>query len=233
MNIRGIVKFTLVDYPGRLACIIFTGGCNFICPYCHNPFLVVDHESQPLINEEDFFTFLSSRVGKLDAVVISGGEPTLQKNLIDFSSKIKEMGFGVKIDTNGSNFSAIKKMHEKNCIDYIGIDYKAPARKYEAVSGRSNYRYIDNLKKTISFVVKNNVPYDIRTTVHKSILNIEDLFTIRKELNSFGIKEWTLQQFNPVEVLDEELLQQSTYSDAELRKITSQMNNTSVRGIGR
>ncbi|MFA6714325.1 MAG: radical SAM protein, partial [Victivallaceae bacterium] len=102
MNIRGIRRFSLVDFPGKMACVVFVGDCNFRCAYCHNPCLVFDPESQPLISEDEFFGFLEKRRGKLDGVVISGGEPTLQKNLLPFVKKIKAMDFLVKLDTNGS-----------------------------------------------------------------------------------------------------------------------------------
>ncbi len=231
MNIRGINKFTLIDYPGKVACIIFVGNCNFTCPYCHNPFLVVDPGSQPQISEKDFFSFLEKRKNKLDSVVISGGEPTLKGNLLSFSKKIKEMGFSVKLDTNASNSNAVKELHSEKCLDYLGIDFKCPINRYHEMTRINMSNPGEEVQKTISYAVKHEIPYDIRTTVHKALLSEDDLFTMRKELDLFGVKEWTLQQFNPAEILDDDLLKVSTYSNEELINIAKKLPQTKVRGI--
>ena len=231
MNIRGINRFTLVDYPGKIACIIFAGNCNFVCPYCHNPFLVVEPESQPLIPESDFFTFLKKRKGKLDAVVISGGEPTLGKDLFAFSQKIKKMGFFVKLDTNGSNPDIVKKLHAAGYLDYLGIDYKCPFNRYPEIALKNSVNPGLKVQTTISYAVDFKISYDIRTTVHKALLSPKDLNVMRKELNELGVEEWTLQQFNPVDVLDDKLQNLTTYSDIELVNIAKTLPTTRVRGI--
>ena len=230
MNIRGINKFTLVDYPGKIACIVFVGNCNFACPYCHNPFLVVDPESQPLVFDSDFFAFLEKRKGKLDAVVISGGEPTLRKGLFFFCQKIKELGFLVKLDTNGSNSDIVKKLHIAGCLDYLGIDYKCPLDRYPEIVPKHSVNPGAKVQTTISYAVNSRIPYDIRTTVHKTILLPEDLNIMRKELNELGVEKWTLQQFNPVDILDDKLLSLATYSDTELINIAETLPLTLVRG---
>ena len=229
MNIRGINKFTLVDYPGKIACIVFVGNCNFMCPYCHNPFLVLDPKSQPLISESEFFDFLKRRIGKLDAVVISGGEPTLRKNLFTFLQKIREMGFLIKLDTNGSNPDIIKKLYNAGYLDYLGIDYKCPLNRYSELSKTGDFAL--NVQSTIFYAVKSKIPYDLRTTVHKKLLSFDDLLTMRKELNELGVKDWVLQQFNPVEILDDRLLDIPTYSDTELTNMAKALPNTKVRGL--
>ncbi|MCF7790987.1 MAG: anaerobic ribonucleoside-triphosphate reductase activating protein [Victivallales bacterium] len=231
MDIRGITKFTLVDYPGKLACIIFTGGCNFCCPYCHNPFLVVDPESQPLVAEEEFYQFLESRKGKLDAVVISGGEPALQQDLFDFAQKIKDKGFLVKLDTNGTKPETVKELHKNKCIDYIGLDYKAPTKKYHIAAGVMDSKISQKVKETIMYAVSNKLSYDIRTTVHKALIKETDMALMRKELDCLGVKEWTLQQFHPAEIMEDELLEIPTYTDTELKEIAAQFKNTKVRGL--
>lgn len=229
MNIRGLNKFTLIDYPGKIACVVFTAGCNFLCPYCHNPFLVIDPESQPLIDENDVYKFLDSRIGKLDAVVISGGEPTLRKKIFAFASEIKKRGFLIKLDTNGSNLCAVKKLYESNCLDFIGLDYKAPQSKYNALSKSMNFSIYKQITETISFIVETGIKSDIRTTVHKLLLSESDLFTMRTELNSLGVKDWTLQQFNPTEIMDEDLNEIPTYSDIELVSIAGKLPYTQVK----
>lgn len=235
MNIRGITKFTLVDYPGKVACIVFMGGCNFCCPYCQNPFLVIDPESQPLITEEKFFNFLDKRIGKLDAVVVSGGEPTLDDGLVEFSKKVKERGFLVKIDTNGSNLKIMKQLYDEGCLDFIGLDYKAPMEKYDNLLKTDNPDTIKKIKQTIKasilFIVNQKITYEIRTTVHKMLLSKDDLIKMRNELNEFGIREWVLQQFNPTEGLDNALLGIGTYTDEELVEIARHLPNTKVRGL--
>ena len=231
MNIRGITKFTLVDYPGKIACIVFVGNCNFICPYCHNPFLVVDPGSQPLITEKEFYLFLESRVGKLDAVVISGGEPTLRKELFEFAREIKQRGFLIKLDTNGSMPEIVKKLYKNRCLDFIGVDYKASKAKYQFVSGCKDEKLSPKVSETIAFVIKSEIPYDVRTTVHKALLTELDIMQMRKELNDLGVKDWALQQFHPTEIMDESLLNIETYTDSELLTIAKKLPNTKVRGL--
>lgn len=231
MNIRGITKFTLLDYPKKIACVVFVGKCNFFCSYCHNPFLVVDPESQPLISEEEFFSFLDTRIGKLDAVVISGGEPTLQKKIISFAEKIKKRGFLIKLDTNGTNPDVIEVLYKNKCLDYVGLDYKSTAAKYRYIAGTKDKNVHKKVKKTISNITKFNIDYDVRTTVHKSVLSKSDLKSMRDELDSYGVEEWTLQQYHPTEVMDEALNDLPTYTDNELIVIASEFHKTRVRGL--
>ncbi len=225
-------KFSLVDYPGKLACIVFVGNCNCRCPYCHNPCLVFDPESQPHIPESEVFDFLERRRGKLDGVVISGGEASLRQGLHGFCAKIKNMGFAIKLDTNGTNPDKVIGAHSLGLIDALGIDYKAPADIYHQIA-RSSMRDLPiRVQKLICYAVEKNIPLDVRTTVHKSLLSVEDLKRMRVELDLIGLREWTLQQFHPVDIIDDELLQSPTYSDRELLKIANSLgNHTRVRGL--
>jgi len=231
MNIRGLTRFSLVDYPGKIACVVFVGNCNFRCRFCHNPYLVLDPESQPLIKESDFLEFLKGRKKKLDGVVISGGEPSLRKQLCVFAKRIKDMGFLVKLDTNGTNHKTVKELHELCSLNYLGVDYKAPSYRYAEVTGIDRKDLVARVQATIGYALKAGIPLDVRTTVHKSILSIEDLFDIREELDLIGIKEWTIQQFNPVELIDNNLLNIPSYSDMELLTISRRMSHTRVRGL--
>jgi pyruvate formate lyase activating enzyme len=231
MNIRGMQKFSLVDYPGKMACILFVGDCNFRCAYCHNPCLVFDPESQPLIEEKKVIRFLRSRINKLDGVVVSGGEPSLRNGLSDFIKKIKDMGFLVKLDTNGSNPEKVIDNHKAGNIDALGVDYKAPSYKYNEVSSSCSPKLAEKVHKLIKYAVDENIFIDVRTTVHKKLLSCEDLKNMRGELDEVGLKEWTLQQFNPVEIIDDDLLMSETYSDHELVGIAQSMDNTRVRGL--
>ncbi|MEG1979375.1 MAG: radical SAM protein, partial [Victivallaceae bacterium] len=180
----------------------------------------------------DFFDFLENRRGKLDGVVISGGEPTLQRDLPDFAAKIKQLGFAIKIDTNGSNFDMIEEIYSAGNLDALGVDYKAPQAKYPQITGCTT-SMVSSVVAVISFAVANNIKLDLRTTVHQSLLNWEDLKIMRRELNDIapGV-EWILQQFNPADILDENLLTQPTYGDRELLDFAQKLGNTRVRSVG-
>jgi pyruvate formate lyase activating enzyme len=223
--------FSMIDFPGKLACVIFVGKCNFMCPYCHNPALVFDPESQPEISEKKFMAFLDKRVGRLDGVVISGGEPSLRRGLIPFAKKIKAKGFLIKLDTNGSMPEKVFELHREAGIDWLGVDYKAPAGKYNEVSRCNIPGIAEKVHSVIRFAVENRIPIDVRTTVHKHLLSPEDLQTMRDELSSLGQKQWTLQQFNPAELIDESLLQHGSYTDRELLFSADALGDTQVRGL--
>lgn len=231
MNIRGMVRFTLVDFPGKMACVAFVGGCNFRCGYCHNPCLVFDPESQPLISEEEFFQFLGKRQGKLDGVVISGGEPILRKPLLSFTRKIKKMGFAVKLDTNGSIPEKVFKIHSEVGLDALGVDYKAPLHKYNEISQCRMPGLGKKVLEVIKFALDKDIFIDVRTTVHKALLSEADLSRMRDELSTIGLKIWTLQQFHPNEIIDDSLLEQDTYKDLELISIARSLGDTNVRGL--
>lgn len=231
MNIRGLQAFSLIDFPGKLACVVFAGNCNLRCPYCHNPCLVFDPESQPEISEDQFFKFLDKREGRLDGVVISGGEPSLRRGLLGFIKKIKKKGFLVKLDTNGSLPEKIFELHHDAGLDALGVDYKAPAYRYNEVTRSDIPHLAENVLSVIAFAVKQQIKIDVRTTVHRQLLPESDLEIMRKELDNIGAVEWALQQFNPVDIIEEDLLQFETYSDTELLAIARSMSNTRVRGL--
>ncbi len=231
MNIRGMIKFSLVDYPGKISCVVFVGSCNMRCAFCHNPHLVFDPESQPLIREAQALNFLRSRVGKLEGIVISGGEPTLRKGLPEFAEKAAEMGFLVKIDTNGSNPSVLKGLRAKGALHAMGVDYKAPSAKYKQVTGHEDPAVAAKVRDSIEFAVKEGLQLDVRTTVHRSLLSFEELQAMRAELDSMGVDAWTLQQFNPVEIIDEKLKEEESYPDLELLGFSKRLGRTKVRGL--
>ncbi len=232
MDIRGLTKFSLIDFPGKLACILYAGGCNFRCPYCHNPHLVMDPEAQPQLSEQFIFNFLETRKGKLEGVVLSGGEPSSQLGLISFSEKIKALGYLIKIDTNGSNPDAIADAHVKGLVDSLGIDYKTTASSYGDLTGCKIDNIAGLVHKTISYAIKNNITIDTRTTVHKKLHTPEVLTQMREELNSLSVSAWTLQQFHPADIIDDTLTSDPTYSDAELIEIARNLgNHTRVRGL--
>lgn len=161
--ICGLQKMTLLDYPGKIACTVFLGGCNFRCPFCHNSELFMG-KPEKLMEDEDFFTFLKSRKGLLDGVCVSGGEPTLYKNLPDFLAKIKELGFLVKLDTNGSNPQMVKELVGKNLVDYIAMDVKNSPALYAQTVGLEKID-LAPIEESLRFLIGGDVDYELRTTL--------------------------------------------------------------------
>ena len=157
MKIGGLQKVSLIDYPGMISAIIFSQGCNFRCSYCHNPGLVDPDLFQPCMKEKDVLDFLQTRRGKLDAVAITGGEPTIQNNLMPFIKQIKKMGFAVKLDTNGSKPQVIKALLSEKLLDYIAMDIKAPLEKYEKIVNVSGQFRVNKRKYQNYFTLKNSV----------------------------------------------------------------------------
>lgn len=231
MAINGLRKFSLIDYPGKISCVVFFGNCNFRCPFCHNPVLIFDPESQGRISPDQFADFLIQRRGKLDAVVFSGGEPSLDPDLPACAGLAKKAGFQVKLDTNGSFPQVIRSLYSEGWLDALGIDYKAPAQKYPSICGNSDPRIADRVRESIAFAVRNGIELDIRTTVHRALLSEADLRTIYEELQALGVVRWTLQQFHHAELIDESLNDVPTWSDRELKELAASLGSMArVRG---
>ncbi len=221
----------MVDFPGGISCVIFVGSCNFRCPFCHNPHLVLSPETQPELSQDSVLNFLSERRRKIDAVVLSGGEPTMRPRIGEFMRLIKEMGFHLKLDTNGTNPGVLSDLHDQGLIDSLGMDFKAHRAKYHLLAGRNNLNMIDNVFKSFKYASEKKIPSDVRTTVHRALLDFDDLVIMRRELNEMGIREWTLQQFHPVDVIDRSLVETETFSDQELLEIAEKLGNgTRTRG---
>ncbi len=217
MLIGGFQKFSLIDYPGKISAIVFTQGCNFRCPYCHNPELV-NVTTKPM-DVWEILSFLETRKGKLDAVEITGGEPTLQKDLVDFARKIKEMGFLLKLDSNGTNPDVLRTLLNEGLVDYIAMDVKAPLEKYKDVV-RVDVD-VSKIRESID-LIKNNAPdYEFRTTIVKSLLSKEDIEEIAKTIE--GSKIYVLQKFIPSKTLDPEFIHEETYSDEELTELAKKL----------
>lgn len=214
MIIGGFQKFSLIDYPGKISCIVFTQGCNFRCPYCHNPELI---PFMPLvkIKEETILSFLERRKGKIDAVVITGGEPTMQQDLLKFIQKIKEIGYLIKLDTNGSNPEMLEIIINHNLVDYIAMDIKAPLEKYREVI--HSVISLEEVKRSIRMIMNSGIKYEFRTTVVKSQLSKEDIINIGKLVE--GAELYILQKFIPSKTLDPNFSNEKTYSDEEFKDL--------------
>ena len=216
MIIAGLQKTTLIDYPGKIACIIFLAGCNFRCPYCHNPELV-ENITTMLIEENVIFKFLKTRMGKLDGVVITVGEPTLQKDLKSFIARIKSLGFLVKLDTNGTNPKMLQELIDEKLIDYVAMDIKAPIDEYSKVVCAK----VETAKiiKSIEILKVSDIDYEFRTTVVKSQLRVEDFESIGKMIE--GAQKYYLQKFVPTKILDKSFISQKTFTDSEFVEIVT------------
>ena len=176
MKIKGLQKLTLLDYPEKMACTVFLAGCNFRCPFCHNASLVTSIDDS-FISEEEFFSFLNKRKGILNGVCITGGEPTLYPDLEPFIRKIKDMGYLVKLDTNGYNPDILIDLVEKGLIDYVAMDIKNSKEKYAMTAGLPSLD-ISRIEKSVDFLLSCAVPYEFRTTVVKELHDENDLKSI-------------------------------------------------------
>ncbi len=193
MNIQGLQKVSLLDFPEIIACTVFTGGCNFRCPFCHNASLVLPGiETKDNWTENDFFQFLSSRVNKLDGVCISGGEPLIQPDLFDFVKRIKSMGFAVKIDTNGSMPEQLKNLVNSGLIDYVAMDIKNSPEHYAVTIDRESVD-LDKINESIQFLLSDVVPYEFRTTIVKEFHSEMDIEQIGRWIK--GASKYFLQEF--------------------------------------
>ena len=180
MRLLGLQRLTLLDYPERVACTVFTGGCNLRCPFCHNATLVVGEGEE--ISEEEFFAFLASRLGRLDGVCISGGEPTLQADLADFAGKIKAMGFSVKLDTNGTRPEVISALIADGLVDYIAMDIKNSPAKYAETAGVDNIDF-SKIRESIKIISESGIDHEFRTTVTSELHTVEDIKEICRILH--------------------------------------------------
>lgn len=228
MKISGFQKLTLLDFPEKVACIIFTQGCNFKCSYCQNSVLISQKCYEP-IPEDEIFEYLKKRKKVLDGVVISGGEPTIQKDLYDFIEKIKKMGFSIKLDTNGNNPIILKKLLDNNLLDYVAMDIKNIFSEYKEVA-KINVN-IDNIKESIKLLCNSNIPHEFRTTIIKNIHSIQNILEI---CSYFDKKEKIyIQNFEQSEnVIDKKLVSFSHEELIELNnKIKERFPNVIFRNL--
>ncbi|MBI9094383.1 MAG: anaerobic ribonucleoside-triphosphate reductase activating protein [Sphaerochaeta sp.] len=192
MHIVGLQKMTLLDYPGKVACTVFLGGCNFRCPFCHNPDLVFASEPEAGIPEQEFFSFLSQRKGFLDGVCITGGEPMLERELVPFIQKIKEMGLLVKLDTNGSFPDRLQHLVENHLVDYVAMDIKNSKEHYGATIGIPTYD-TTKVEQSVALLMEGTVSYEFRTTLVREYHTDEDIKAMGAWLS--GCRAYFLQSF--------------------------------------
>lgn len=196
MEIAGFQKTTLLDYPEHIAATVFTGGCNFRCPFCHNAGLVLLTEEQERYTEEEVLDYLRKRKGILQGVCITGGEPALQKDLIPFVEKLKELGYPVKLDTNGYRPDMLWELLGKGLLDYVAMDIKASKEHYGEAAGASGLD-ISRMEESVAILKGSEIPYEFRTTVVKGIHRIEEFDAIGRWLE--GCRAYYLQSYRDSE----------------------------------
>lgn len=220
MKISGFDKLTLLNYPDKLACTIFTSGCNLRCPFCHNSGLVTNNYNE--ISFDSIYEYLKKRIGILDGVCITGGEPLIHADIKDYIKKIKDLGYLVKIDTNGCNPKLLKELIDLKLVDYIAMDIKNIYSKYDITSGvKVN---IDNIKKSISIIENSGIDYEFRTTIVKEFHSTQDIKEILSYISSNS--NYYIQNFkNSNDVFNRNL---SSFSENELVEMKNEINNKNI-----
>ncbi|HPS58173.1 MAG TPA: anaerobic ribonucleoside-triphosphate reductase activating protein [Spirochaetota bacterium] len=216
MNIRGLSKTSLVDYPGRISSVIFTGGCNMRCPFCHNPELALGSSSLEQMKEDEIFAFLDKRKGLIDGVTITGGEPALQNDLADFIGRIKDKGFLVKLDTNGLLPEVVSGIISARLADYVAVDIKSSPEKYRKATGVN--ADCTRVKETLDVLRASGIEYEVRTTCVPGFVDADDIVKAGEFFGRF--KSWYLQQFvNRNPMIDSSLSILSPYPVEYMKKM--------------
>lgn len=230
MRLGGFQKLTLLDFPEKMACTVFTEGCNLRCPFCHNASLVVNADSFEQVDESEVFALLKKRKGILDGVAITGGEPLLQKDIAEFIDEIKGMGYAVKLDTNGTFPDKLAELIESRRVDYVAMDIKNCPERYGETVGIKNYD-VTNVKKSVEYLKQGKVAYEFRTTVVKPLFDKDAFMKIGEWIK--GADKYFLQKFKDSgELIDGGGL--SAYSDEEMSEfadiVKQYVPNVEIRG---
>lgn len=227
MHVKGWVKSSLVDFPGRIAASLFSGGCNFRCPNCHNADLVLHCNQLPDLAEDEIWAFLEQRRGLLDGVVLSGGEPTLQPDLLAFIARLHGLGFLVKLDTNGYLPDLLEEAIADRAVDYVAMDVKASLPKYAEAAGVE----IDTTRiaRSVALLLGSEIEYEFRTTVVPGLLDEDDIVRIGQRIA--GARAYYLQQFVPRNTLDPAMLDRQPYTASRIRAM-AELAQPSVESVG-
>lgn len=238
MYIAGLQKTTLIDYPGKIAAVVFTPGCNFCCPFCYNINLIKSKTKVKLIPEKEVLDFLKKRQGLLEGVVITGGEPTLQPGLEDFIKKVKNLDYLVKLDTNGSNPEMLKSLINSSThqlINYVAMDIKGPLDKYHGITGTQEHGNtgikfnLEKIKESVEMIKNSGIDYEFRTTVVPGLLDKEDFVKIGHWLK--GAKRCFLQQFRNRKTLDPKFQKNQPYPPEKIQEFAKTMEQY-VKEVG-
>lgn len=231
MEIKGFQGISLIDYPGRISTVIFVGGCNFRCPFCHNKDLVLSPEKVDTLESNQTIETLKGRKNFIDGVVITGGEPTLSWNIISFAQAIKNIGLLIKLDTNGCRADVLKELIGRELIDYVAMDIKTSFDKYEEAAGVKVET--KRIEESIELILRSKIDYELRTTVVPGIVEEEDIKKIGERVK--GAKRYALQQFVNKNTLDESFSQRKPYEAEQLKNWASilegYVEEVLIRGI--
>lgn len=230
MKFYGLQKLTLLDYPQKTACTIFTGGCNFRCPFCHNALLVTDLDNSDVYQEEEILDFLSKRKGLLDGACITGGEPLMHNDIIDFIKRVKELGYKVKVDTNGTFPERLGELIKAHLVDYVAMDIKNSKEKYAKTAGIDDISLF-NIEKSIDLLKLSDIDYEFRTTVVREFHEKEDIERIARLIA--GAKGYFLQNFvDSGRLIGENMHPVSRNMLEEMKDAAKAfVKNTQIRGI--
>ena len=231
MQIKGWVRTSLIDYPGKIATVLFTGGCNFRCPYCQNSELVLHPESLPQVDPAEIFQFLTRRRGVIDGVVITGGEPTLQKGFEDFLRKVKGLGLATKLDTNGYRPQMLRELLEKGALDYVAMDIKTSPAKYPLAAGVPVD--VQRIEESVGLILSSGIDHEFRTTVVPGIVAPGDVEEMAELIAGAG--KYILQQFRPQGTLEPRFREIAPYPAQTLLEMAqaaeSWIGEVEVRGL--
>jgi pyruvate formate lyase activating enzyme len=218
MIVGGFQRFSLIDYPGKSSAVVFTRGCNFRCRYCHNPELVIPEEYAPEIPLSEIFGFLERRRNRLDAVCVTGGEPTRHADLAEMLARIKDMRFAVKLDTNGGRPEVLENVVRQGLVDYLAMDIKAPLDDYARVTGKPASP--ETIRRSIKTIMHSGVEYEFRTTVAASLICADDLIKIGRTIE--GAERYYIQNFVPSKSVDAASADERPYPADVLRELAGE-----------
>jgi len=229
MDIHGLQKMTLLDYPEHVAATVFLGGCDFRCPFCHN-YELVDGSFSPIMTEDDLFSFLQKRVGILDGVAITGGEPCIRQGLITFIKKIRSLGFAIKLDTNGNHPEVLDRILTEDLADYVAMDIKNSPSKYASTIGLDHFD-TKNIDKSVSMLLSSSIDYEFRTTVVKQFHEDSDFLQIGEWLS--GAKNYYLQQFTSRNTVPDSTLSSPSADEMGrfLNIVSPHVEHAAIRGM--
>lgn len=237
MDVKGWVRTSLIDFPGHIATVIFTGGCNFRCPMCHNAELVLSQNALPTLSPDVLWTFLHRRVGQVTGVVVTGGEPTLQADLPAFMAEVRGLGYAVKLDTNGYRPSVLSDLLKAELVDYVAMDIKAPPEKYGELTGLPDLD-LTRIERSLALLRASEVPCEFRTTVVPGMLDVDDVAAIARWLSRDGVgtvTRYVVQQFRGGQTLNPDLAAVAPYRSELLREAAQRardwLPDVSCRGI--
>ena len=230
MKLAGLQKLTLLDFPGHVACTVFTAGCNLRCPFCHNSELVLPERKPALMDAESFFSFLKKRQGILEGVCVTGGEPLLQKDIVPFLRRIKGLGFAVKLDTNGCFPNLLRSLVEEGLVDFVAMDIKNSPARYGQTAGIPHMD-LTPIQESVAFLLSGAVDYEFRTTVVRELHTVEDIVAIARWVQGDGERLFLQQFVDSGDLIGEGMSAHDPATLTAMRDAAAQYVVCEVRGV--